>query len=122
MNYISSGGKNPLLNYTEWSGGAGSATNDVIYTSGDVKQYNTLKIHNNSSAIVDVEVSLDGTNFVADQAAMRNIGDTAMDTYKVVCSAGSCCVLSGKWAKVRVLQSGAGTINAGEVYGCHTWE
>lgn len=98
-------------------GAAGAADNALIYTSVDISGYGYHSIENRSAVAVDVWVTRDGT-FNASQPAQQVILTDALtgDTVSVVSiPANKTGYFRGKQNNLKVLQNGAGTINAGEV-------
>lgn len=99
-----------------WTGAAGTNDNDVVYTSGDVSDYD-VHIIDCTAGTVDVDISTDGSNYTQ-AVAVRNVKSTSPLTYVVSAIAASLPVieLRGRFAKIRVLQKGAPAANA---RGCH---
>lgn len=106
----------PASYYLEFTGAAGGADNAVIYTSGDVSMYNTHYVQA-TAGTVDVDVTLDGTNWIA-AVAGRSLVATASTTHVVDAASGVCLEIKGKFKKIRVLQKGATASNA---RGAHAW-
>lgn len=114
-------GNDPATWYLEWSGAAGTADNDVIYTSPDVSAYNYHIIENTSGETMDIFVSVDGTNFTTAAASVELIDDvtTGGGVKSITIPTVKTAILKGKFKKIRVDQNGAGTPAAGEVRGAH---
>jgi len=125
-----SNGRQPVSNYTlsdyrgvypasywsEFTGSAGTNDNDVVYTSGDISMYNTHYIEATAGTI-DVDVSLDGTNWIA-AVAGRSLVATASTTHVVEAASGVALEIKGKFKKLRINQKGATASNA---RGAHAW-
>jgi len=99
--------------YLPFTGVAGVNDNDVVYTSTDVSMYN-VHIIEATAGTVDIQVSVDGTNFNALQAAVLLHDDvTTGGGVKVLTMAsGKIGILTGKYNAIRVLQNGATASNA----------
>lgn len=101
--------------YLEWAGIAGAADNAVIYTSPDVSAYNVHYVEATAGTI-DVDVSLDGTNWIAAIAGVSLITTTPA-TRVVEAASGVCLEIRGKFKKIRVNQKGATASNARGAHG-----
>lgn len=101
--------------YLQFTGAAGAADNAVIYLSPDVSAYNVHYIEATAGTI-DVDVSLDGTNWIAAVAAVSLV-TTTPTTRVVEAAAGVCLELRGKFKAIRVLQKGAVASNARGAHG-----
>jgi hypothetical protein len=89
-----------------------AADNAVIYTSGDVSNFNIHYIEAIGGA-VSVDVSIDGgTNYVQD-VTLRNVKSTTPNTFIATVASGGLGELRGNFSNLKVLQSGAGAaVNA----------
>jgi hypothetical protein len=96
--------------YSVHTGVAGADDNDVIYTSGDISDYDVHYIER-TAGTVDVDVSFDGTNWVP-AVAMRDLAATASGTFVVSLGANKAGELRGRFAKLRVNQAGGTASNA----------
>ena len=105
------------MQYLDILGVAGTNDNDVIYTSPDVSSYNQHVIEC-TAGTVDIQVSVDGTNFNTLQAAALLMDATAVTTYSLTIASTKIGILSGKFRKIRVLQNGA---TASNCRGGHAW-
>lgn len=101
--------------YLEFTGQAGTNDNDVVYTSPDVSAYNRHYIECTAGTI-DVDVSLDGTNWIPAVAGVSLVTTTPA-TRVVEAASGVCLEISGKFKKLRVLQKGAVASNARGAHG-----
>lgn len=110
----------PSSYYLPVTGAAGTNDNDIVYTSGDVSTYNTHYIEC-TAGTVDIQVSLDGTNFNNTQAAVLLHDDvtTGGGVKILTIASGKVGILKGKFKKIKVLQNGATASNARIA---HTWE
>ena len=107
----------PSEKYLEFTGTAGAADNAVIYTSPDVSAYNYHTIAVTGTNAADVEVSLDGTNWIGPVAVRLHDDVTTGGGIDVVSiPTGDFGILKGKFKNIRVLQNGATDANA---YGAH---
>ena len=118
MNTNNSGG-----DYIIGTSTVGSADNVVLYTSVDVSKYNYHVFDNTSGETIDIYVSVDGTNFSTLAAAVELINDvtTGGGLKHIDLATTETGILRGKFAKVRVVQKGAGVPAAGEIkiaHGC----
>jgi len=107
--------------YVVTDGTAGAADNNVIYTSGDISMYDHHVIENISgaAAAVDVQVSLDGTNYNATAVAVQLLDDvtTGGGVKSLTIAQNKVGVIRGKFKGLRVLQNGAGAANARVAHG-----
>lgn len=101
----------PTLNSTVFTGAAGTNDNDIIYTSGDVSTFNEITIECTAGTI-DLEVSLDGTNFNATPPAVLLADATAVGTYSLTIANGKIGILRMHVKKFRIRQNGATAANA----------
>ncbi len=101
--------------YLEFTGSAGTNDNDVIYTSGDVSAYNYHLIEA-TAGTVDVDVSGDGTNWIAAVAGV-SVVTTTPATRVVEAAAGVMLQITGQFKKIRVNQKGAVASNARGAHG-----
>ena len=96
--------------YLNWTGVAGGADNAVVYLSPDVSAYNVHYVEA-TAGTVDVDVSLDGTNFIAAVAGVSLITTTPA-TRVIEAASGVCLEIQGKFKAIRVNQKGATASNA----------
>lgn len=110
----------PASYYLNFTGSAGTNDNDVVYTSNDISMYNVHYIEG-TAGTVDIQVSVDGTNFNTTQAAVLLHDDvtTGGGVNVLTIASGKIGVLRGKYKKLRILQNGATGSNA---RGAHVWE
>jgi hypothetical protein len=86
---------------------AGVSDNDIIAeVTGNGDLYNTWQLGSTAGAM-DVEVSLDGTNYFATVCALIDLTSTAPSTAVTVTAAGKNYGFKGRYKKVRVRQNGA---------------
>lgn len=107
----------PASYYLNATGTAGTNDNDVVYTSNDITTYNTHYVECTAGTI-DVDVSLDGTNYIAAVAGVSLVTTTPA-TRAIDAASGVCLRIEGKFKKLRVNQKGATASNARIA---HTWE
>lgn len=92
---------------------AGVNDNDIlVQRAGDTNTFDNAHSFTNfqiggSAGAVDVEVSLDGTNFLATVLALQDEQSVAPTTRVVVTAAGRLYTFSGMYRKIRVRQNGA---------------
>lgn len=96
--------------YLAWTGTAGTNDNDVVYLSGDVSDYDACIIEC-TAGTVDVDVSLDGTNWIVGVAA-RSLKATAQTTFVTSIASGDAIEVAGHYKLIRVLQAGVTPSNA----------
>ena len=101
----------PTLNSTAFTGAAGTNDNDIIYTSEDISTFNEITIEA-TAGTVDIEVSLDGTNYNATPVAVLLADATAVGTYNLTITAGKIGILRMHVKKFRIRQNGAVASNA----------
>lgn len=101
--------------YTDTVGAAGTNDNDVIYASGDVSGYN-YHIIEATAGTVSIDITIDGTNWIAD-VAVTDIVTTTPATRVVTLASGSVGILEGKFKNIRILQSGDTASNARVAHG-----
>jgi len=109
----------PASYYQDFTGAAGTNDNDVVYTSGDVSSYNQHVIEA-TAGTVDIQVSVDGTNWNTTPAAVLLHDDvtTGGGVLSASIASGKVGILKGKYKKIRLLQNGATASNA---RGAHVW-
>lgn len=95
--------------YARYSG-TGVNDNDVLFTTNDLTRFDSCMLMSISGA-VDVQASLDGTNFTTASLSLQDFGGTST-AYVLVTVAGRMYGLVGKFAKLRILQSGGTASNA----------
>ncbi len=101
--------------YLDWVGAAGAADNAVVYTSPDVSAYNVHYIEC-TAGTVDIDVSLDGTNWIAAVAGVSLVTTTPA-TRVVEAANGVCLEVRGKFKAIRVNQKGVTASNARGAHG-----
>jgi len=103
---------NPVeYDYPSFTGAAGTNDNDLVYTSPDVSVYNTHYIEC-TAGTVDLEVTLDGTNWNTTPPAVLLHDATAVGTYIATIASGKIGILKMKVKKFRIRQNGATAANA----------
>jgi hypothetical protein len=95
--------------------GTGVNDNDVLFTSGDMRPYDTFMIMSTAGA-VDVYGSLDGTNYNTAPLSLADLGAVTSDPV-VVTVANRLYGFRGKYRYIRVLQNGATAATATLRYG-----
>lgn len=108
MSYINDDTGRPT--YLSWTGVVGNGDDAVVYLSDDVSDYDTCIIEC-TAGTVDVDVSLDGTNWLATVAA-RSLKATAQTTFVTSIASGGAIEVAGHYKLIRVLQAGATPSNA----------
>lgn len=98
--------------YLSAAGTVGVNDNDVVYTSPDVSMYSTHSIEC-TVGTVDIQVTLDGTNWNTTQAAVLLHDDvtTGGGVKVLTIAAGKIGSLKGKYKNIRILQNGATASN-----------
>lgn len=91
---------------TELFSGTGANDNDVLFTTSNVQHHSSFTLMSSTGA-VDVEVSVNGTNFATAPLAMEDAGATANGTYVLVTAANRIYKFTGKFTRIRVVQNGA---------------
>ena len=89
-----------------WSGGNSDDDNDVVVQTNDVLQYNTFLLMS-TAGVLDVLVSLDGTNYATVTLSLTDLGASSTAPVKVTVAA-RIYGFRGYFSKIRVLQN-AGT-------------
>ena len=107
----------PASYHLQVTGAAGTNDNDVVYTSGDITTYNVHYVEA-TAGTVDVDVSIDGTNWIAAVAGVSLVTTTPA-TRAIDAASGVCLRIEGKFKKLRVNQKGAVASNARIA---HAWE
>jgi alpha-L-fucosidase len=99
--------------YLPFTGSAGTNDNDVVYTSTDVSLYNYHTIEC-TAGTVDIQVSVDGTNYNTTQAAVLLHDDvtTGGGVFVLTIASGKIGILKGKFKNIKILQNGATASNA----------
>jgi hypothetical protein len=97
-------------NALRYKDGLGASDNDVIVQTEDVSAYNDFRLMYTSTGSLDVYPSLDGTNYATAPLTLYDLGSTAVAPATVVATTGVGRIygFSGTYAKLRVLQNGAG--------------
>lgn len=109
-------GQYPQTWRLEFTGAVGTNDNDTVYTSPDISMYDTHYIEG-TAGTVDVQVSVDGTNFNTTPAVVQLHDATASATYSATIASGKLGILRGKYKAIKILQNGATAANA---RGAHT--
>lgn len=100
-------GNPPETKFLQIAAASGVNDNDILFTSPDVSEYNTHYIES-TVGTVDLEVSLDGTNWnTASPPAVLLHDATAVGTYSLTIGANKIGILNMKVTKFRVRQNGA---------------
>lgn len=100
-------------NALRYKDGLGNSDNDIIVQTGDISAYDEFKLTNVSTGSVDVFPSLDGTNYATAPLTLTDFGSTAAAPATVNATvAGRIYGFTGTYAKIRVLQAGAGVPTA----------
>lgn len=86
--------------------GSGTNDNDVVFETGDVSRYRTFTLHSANGAM-DVNVSLDGTNYSATVVYLKDLSSASLTTTVALTAAGKVYQLEGCFSKIKVLQNGA---------------
>jgi hypothetical protein len=108
---------------TNWGGrselfsGNAAADNALLFTASDVWWADTFHVMS-TVGTVDVEVSLDGTNWTAAAIAMQDMGVSASGTFVLVTAAGKVYKFTGNFHSVCVRQAGATAATAHMRIGC----
>ena len=104
--------------YVSWAGTAGAADNVIIYTSGDISNYNYHTIAVTGTSSSDVEVTIDGTTWhVASVTLIDNV-TTGGGIQVITIPTGKMGYLKGKFKQLRVREDGATDSDA---FGAHSW-
>ena len=98
-------------NAVEPFSGSGTNDNDVLFTTSNIEQHDTFQLMS-TAGVVDVEATLDGTNWTTAPIALEDQGATASATYVLVTAAGRMYRFRGKYRQIRVLQNGATAASA----------
>lgn len=106
-------GDYPQYLHLPFLGAAGTNDNDVVYTSGDISSYNYHVIEC-TAGTVDVQISVDGTNWNTTQVAVQLLDDvtTGGGIKSLTIASGKVGIISGKVKAMRILQNGATASNA----------
>ena len=86
-----------------WSGGNSDDNNDVVVQTKDVLQFNTFLLMS-TAGILDVLVSLDGTNYATAPLSLTDLGATTTAPV-IVTVANRIYGFRGYFSKIRVLQA-----------------
>lgn len=97
--------------------GTGTNDNDVLFTTRNVQQHTYFTLMSTAGA-VDVDVSIDGTNFSTAALALEDAGATANATYVVVTAANRVYKFRGPFTRIRVVQNGGTATAASLLCGC----
>lgn len=85
--------------------GTGVSDNDVLFTVSDARQYDAFILMSSAGA-VDIQVTLDGTNWSTAPLSMTDMGAVTTDPV-LVTAANRVYGLRGLFRGLRVLQNGA---------------
>ena len=86
---------------------ANATDNTVVYTSGDISQFNIHTIEG-VTANADVFVSLDGTTFTTNPIYLRDLYAASPDAnYTPTVAANKVYMLVGKFKKIKIQNAGA---------------
>ena len=100
--------------YVYTTGTQGTNDNDVVYlASTNVRRLTDYNVHyiESTLATVDVDVSIDGTNWIP-AVAGRSLVATASGTHILEAAVNVCLEIKGVFADLRVNQKGASAANA----------
>jgi hypothetical protein len=86
--------------------GVATADNELLFTTKNVQQYGSFTLLSTVGA-VDVEVTLNGSDWSTAALALEDAGATANGTYVVVTTANRVAKFRGKFTQIRVRQAGA---------------
>lgn len=106
-------------NAVEYFTGTGASDNDLLVTTTNVEKHSLFTLMSSAGA-VDVEVTLDGTNWSTVALAMEDQGATANATYVIVTAANRVYKFWGKYRQIRVRQNGATAATATLMCGSHS--
>lgn len=90
-----------VVSYTNTS----TDDNEEVIVTADVSKHDTFMLLS-TAGVVDVLVSLDGTNFSTAPIALQDMGASTLDPV-LVTVAGRVYGFRGKFRKIKVLQNGA---------------
>jgi hypothetical protein len=96
-----------------FTGGAGTNDNDVIYTTGDISEYDSFLLMSTAGAM-DVFPTLDGTNYATAGISLTDMGASDLSPV-VVTAANRIYGFRGKFLGFKVLQNGATGVTAPSV-------
>lgn len=88
-----------------YADGTGASDNDIIVQTGDVSRYDTFMLSSTAGAL-DVDVSLNGTDYTTAPLSLTDLGATTSDPV-IVTAANRMYGFVGSFAKIRVRQNGA---------------
>ena len=88
-----------------YAGGVGVNDNDVVVQTGDVRIFDTFMV-TTTAGVVDVLVTLDGTNYSTAPLSLADLGGTALEPV-LVTVANRVYGFRGSFQGIRVLQNGA---------------
>lgn len=97
--------------FLPFTGQAGTNDNDVVYTSPDISGYGRTVIEC-TAGTVDIEVSVDGTNWNSTPPAVLLHDATAVGTFSLTIANGKIGIYVARFKKIRVKQNGATASNA----------
>lgn len=90
---------------TLYQDGTGASDNDIIVQTGDVTNFNTFELFSTAGAL-DVDVSLNGTDYTTAPHSLTDLGATVSDPV-LVTAANRSYRFRGTYRKIRVRQNGA---------------
>lgn len=85
--------------------GTGASDNDIVVQTGDVSRYSLFMLSSTAGAL-DVDVSLNGTDYTTAPVSLTDLGATTSDPV-IVTAANRLYGLIGSFAAIRVRQNGA---------------
>lgn len=99
--------------------GAAAADNAVVFEiAGNGEQFEMWELSSTAGAM-DVQVSMDGTNYLATEIALIDLMSTTPSVAVIETAAGKCYAFMGRFRKLKVLQKGATAVVAACLTG---WE
>jgi hypothetical protein len=99
---------------------AGVNTGDIICSiTDDALHYDTWELCS-TGGVMDVEVSLDGTNYLATKLALLDMTSTTPSTMVTATTAGKVAAFRGKFRAIRVKQNGATAVANAALIGYRT--
>jgi hypothetical protein len=102
--------------YSEWAGTAGAADNALIYTSGNVSEFNYHTISVTGTDAADVEVTVDGSTWNIVSTLLADDVTTGGGVKVITIPTGKLGILHGQFKQIRVRQDGATDADA---FGSH---
>lgn len=99
---------------------AGVNTGDVIASITDDALHNDTWELASTGGAMEIEVSLDGTNYLASKLALLDMTSTTPSTMVVATTAGKIAAFRGKFRAIRIKQTGATAVTAPSFIGYRT--